>query len=35
MQLVQVAWGREGVENYTLELELDMKKDYPELFPGN
>ena len=32
VQLVKVARGKEGMEEYTWELELDMKKNYPELF---
>ena len=32
VQSIKVAWGREGIEDYTWELELDMKKEYPELF---
>ena len=35
VQLMKVAWGRKGAEDYTWELETDMKKDYPELFPSN
>ena len=34
-QLVKVTWGKEGVGDYTWELELDMRKDYPEFFLGN
>ena len=34
MLLVKVAWRKEGVEDYTWELESDMKKEYPELFSG-
>ena len=35
LQLVKVAWGKEGMEDYTWELDSDMRKDYPELFLGN
>ena len=35
MQLVKVAWVKEGVKEYTWKLELDMRKDYPELFSSN
>ena len=34
VQLVKVAWGNKGTEDYTLELESDMRKEYPELFSG-
>ena len=35
VQLVKVAWAREGVEEYTWELESNMRKDNLELFLGN
>ena len=33
--LVKVAWGRGNMEEYTWELESEMKNEYPELFIGN
>ena len=35
MQLVKVASRKEGVEEYTCELESDMRKDCLELVSGN
>ncbi|XP_020992007.1 uncharacterized protein LOC110278150 [Arachis duranensis] len=35
VSLVKLAWIRAGIEEYTLELELDMWKDYPHLFSSN
>ncbi|XP_072088026.1 uncharacterized protein [Arachis hypogaea] len=32
--LVKVAWKRAGVEEHTRELDLEMRKDYLELFSG-
>ena len=33
--LVKVAWGSEGSEDFTWELEDHMKEAYPDLFRGN
>ena len=33
--LVKVAWGRGNIEEYTWELESEMKNEYPDLFIGN
>ncbi|XP_020966165.1 uncharacterized protein LOC110266243 [Arachis ipaensis] len=35
VSLVKVAWSRASVEEYTWELESEMRADYPHLFPGN
>ncbi|XP_016165007.1 uncharacterized protein LOC107607589 [Arachis ipaensis] len=35
VQLVKVAWSRSGIEEHTWELEIYMRKDYPQLFTGN
>ncbi|XP_016199085.1 uncharacterized protein LOC107640048 [Arachis ipaensis] len=35
VSLVKVAWIRAGIEEYTWELESDMRKDYTHLFSGN
>ena len=35
MPLVKVAWGKEGMEEYTWELEVEMRKKFPDLFKGN
>jgi hypothetical protein len=32
---VKVVWGGPAGESATWELEDEMKKSYPELFPGN
>ena len=33
--LVKVAWGRGNMEEYTWELESEMKNEHPDLFTGN
>ena len=30
--LVKIAWGRGGIEDYTWELESEMKREYFEIF---
>ena len=35
MPLVKVAWGRENLEEHTCEHEVEMRKEYPNLFIGN
>ncbi|XP_027337997.1 uncharacterized protein LOC113851646 [Abrus precatorius] len=32
VKLVKVAWGKEGTEGFTWELESDIKREYPKLF---